>query len=144
MRSFRDIKHDYRFTQPDEQRLAALRPLMEEHADEVMGTLNRWFMGTKDAAKFFSDEKLRKHVFIDQKQWFLLLFSGTYDGRFYDALARIGSEHVRRSVDVHFMHRVANIVKNTCTGILLRTEDSKKSTRTTSSCWERSSISAST
>ncbi len=126
MRSFRDIKHDYRFTQEDENRLLAMRPVMEEHAEEVMNTLSRWFMGTKDAARFFTEDKLKKHVFTDQKKWFFMLFSGSYDSRYYDALARIGSEHVRRSVNVHFMHRVANIVKNACTGILLKSDDTKE------------------
>jgi hypothetical protein len=56
MRSFREIKHDYRFTEDDEQRLAKLRAVMEEHADEVMSTLGLWIMGTKGAAKFFTEE----------------------------------------------------------------------------------------
>ncbi len=125
MRSFRDIKHDYRFTEEDEQRLARLRPLMEEHAGEILSTLNLWFKGTKNAAGFFNDDKLQKHVFTDQKKWFLMLFSGVYDNRYYDALIRIGSAHVRRSVDVHYMQRVVNIVKNSCVGFLSKTDESK-------------------
>lgn len=125
MRSFKEIKHDYRFTEEDEQRLAGLRPSMEEHAEEILSTLNLWFKGTKGAAKFFNDETLRKHVFDDQRKWFLMLFSGVYDNRHYDSLIRIGSAHVRRSVDVHYMHRIVNIVKNSCVGFLSKTEDAK-------------------
>jgi uncharacterized membrane protein (DUF373 family) len=126
MRSFREIKHDYRFTEEDEKRLAALRPLMEEHAEEILSTLSLWFKGTKGTAPFFSEESLKKHVFEDQKKWFLMLFNGTYDNRYHDALIRIGSAHVRRSVDVHYMHRVANIIKNSCVGFLSRTDESKE------------------
>ncbi|HEX9022018.1 MAG TPA: protoglobin domain-containing protein [Nitrospirota bacterium] len=125
MRSFKEIKHDYRFTEEDEQRLAALRPFMEEHAEEVLSTLNLWFQGTKGAAEFFNGEPLRKHVFEDQRKWFQALFSGVYDNRYYDSLIRIGSAHVRRSVDVHYMHRIVNIVKNSCVGLLSKTEDAK-------------------
>lgn len=125
MRSFKEIKHDYRFTEEDEQRLAALRPFMEEHAEEVLSTLNLWFKGTKGAAEFFNGEPLRKHVFEDQRKWFQALFSGVYDNRYYDSLIRIGSAHVRRSVDVHYMHRIVNIVKNSCVGLLSKTEDAK-------------------
>ncbi len=126
MRSFKEIKQDYRFTPQDERRLAALRPLMEEHVEEIMSTVSLWFKGTKGAAKFFDENALQKHVFETQKEWFLLLFSGSYDNRYYDRLIKIGMAHVRRAVDVHYIHRAANIIKNCCTGILSRTEDSRE------------------
>ncbi len=118
MRSFKEIKHDYRFTEDDEKRLASLQQLMGEHSDEIMSTLNLWFMGTRGAAAFFSEETLKTHVFMTQKMWFSELFSGTYDNRFYEKLIRIGAAHVRRQVDVHYIQRSGNIVKNSCTGIL--------------------------
>ena len=122
MRSFKEIKHDYRFTGEDQNRLASLQPLMEEHAEEIMSTLNLWFIGTRGAATFFNEETLRNHVFKTQKIWFSELFSGIYDNRFYEKLIRIGSAHVRRQADVHYMQRAANIVKNTCIGILSKTD----------------------
>ena len=126
MRSFREIKHDYRFTEEDGQRLAAMRPLMEEHAGEIMSTVNLWFKGTKGATRFFSEETLRKHVDAMRNAWFSALFTGTYDNRYYDMLIRIGTAHVRRSVDVHYMHRVANIIKNSCIGVLSKSDESKE------------------
>ena len=76
MRSFREIKQDYRFTPEDEKRLEGMRTLMEEHVDDVMSTLSLWIMGTKGAAKFFTDESRKRHVFGAQREWFLDLFSG--------------------------------------------------------------------
>jgi hypothetical protein len=84
MRSIREIKHDYRFTEDDEKRLAGLRPVMEEHVDEVMSTLSLWIMGTKGAAQFFTEESRKRHVFGAQREWFLELFSGKYDKRYYE------------------------------------------------------------
>jgi uncharacterized membrane protein (DUF373 family) len=118
MRSFKEIKHDYRFNEEDEYRLATLRPLMQEHAEEIMSTVNLWFRGTAGAVKFFHNDKLTRHVFEVQKEWFLELFSGHYGNRFYERLIRVGNEHVRRSIDIHYLHRVVNIVKNSCIGIL--------------------------
>jgi uncharacterized membrane protein (DUF373 family) len=125
MRSFKEIKHDYRFTEEDEQRLAKVRPLMEEHADEVMGTLSLWIMGTKGAAKFFTEESRKSHVFGAQREWFLELFSGNYDNRYYEKLIRIGATHVRHNVDAHYMNRAVNLVKNACIGILQKLEEDK-------------------
>jgi uncharacterized membrane protein (DUF373 family) len=59
---------------------------------------------------------------MTQKMWFSELFSGTYDNRFYEKLIRIGSAHVRRQVDVHYMQRSANIIKNACVGLLSRSD----------------------
>ncbi|MDH4230974.1 MAG: protoglobin domain-containing protein [Nitrospirota bacterium] len=122
MRSFKEIKHDYRFTEEDQKRLAALQPLMAEHTEEIMSTLNLWFMGTRNALTFFTDETLKSHVFRTQKAWFEQLFTGTYENRFYEQLAKIGAAHMRRNVDVHYLQRAANIIRNTCTGILSRAE----------------------
>ena len=125
MRTIKEIKQDYRFTPEDERRLASLRELMEEHAEEIMSTLSLWFKGTKGAARFFTEETLQQHLFASQKDWFLLLFSGSYDNTYYDKLIKIGMAHMRRNVDVHFLHRVANIIKNSCTGVLSKVDDAR-------------------
>ena len=126
MRTFKEIKQDYRFTPEDERRLASLRDLLDEHAEEIMSTVSLWFKGTKGAARFFTEDILQKHVFDSQKEWFLLLFSGNYGNQYYVKLIKIGMAHMRRNVDVHYLHRMANIIKNSCTGILSRTDDSRE------------------
>jgi uncharacterized membrane protein (DUF373 family) len=125
MRSFREIKDNYRFTPEDEKRLAELQSLMNEHGEEVMATLGQWIMGTRGAAQFFDDESRRKHVFSAQKVWFAELFSGTYDNRFHEKLMRIGASHVKHKVDAHYMNRAVNLVKNACIGIIQSTEENK-------------------
>ena len=125
MRSFREIKHDYRFVEEDERRLAGLRPLMEEHSDEIMSTLSLWIMGTKGASRFFDEESIKAHVFGAQRDWFLELFSGKYDNRYYEKLIRIGATHVRHKVDAHYMNRAVNLVKNACIGILQKLDEDK-------------------
>lgn len=125
MRSFKEIKHDFRFVDDDAKRLAGLRPLMEENAAEIMSTINLWIMGTAGAAKFFTEERRERHVFVSQKDWFLELFSGTYDSRYYERMVKIGAAHVKRNVDVHYLSRVANIVKNFCTGIIKKNVDDR-------------------
>src|SRR3990172_3378800 len=126
MRPFKEIKHDYRFTSEYEQRLVEMRPLMQEHVDEIMSTLSLWIMGTKGAAKFFTDETRQKHVFESQKTWFLDLFSGAYDNHYYESLIRIGRVHVKYNVDAHYMNRAVNIVRNASIDVLQRTEESKE------------------
>jgi len=123
MRSFKEIKDNYDFTLDDEKRLAEMRPLMEGHVDELMNELSSWIMTTKEAAKFFIEETRRRHVFDAQKAWFLNLFSGKYDHKYYERLIRIGYVHVKNSVDPHFMNKTINIVRNFCINILNASED---------------------
>ena len=125
MRTFKKIKQDFRFTTEHEQWLRDMSELMRDSTDEVMSTLNAWIMGNSETARYFSDASGRSHVFESQKKWFLELFSGVYDQDFYDKLVRIGKIHVRYKVDPHLMSRAINIMRNTCIGILSRTDDSK-------------------
>lgn len=126
MRSFKEIKADYQFTSDDEKLLVEMRPLMEEHLDEVMSSLSLWIMGTKETSRFFTEEARRSHVFEAQRKWFLDLFSGQYNHRYYEKLIRIGTVHVKYSVDAHYMNRSVNVLRNVCIDILNRTEEIKE------------------
>lgn len=118
MRSFKEIKRNYNFTSEDEKRLFALKELMTDNAGKAMDALHSWILQTKDAAKFFTDENRKKHIFGAQRIWFIDLFSGTYDGKYYERLIRIGQAHVRTFVDAHYMNRSVNIIRNFCIDLL--------------------------
>lgn len=127
MRSFKEIKERYQFTEEDKRRLQEPRPLMTTSADEVMDSLSSWIVSDRDASKFFTDEARKNHVFSMQKIWFLDLFSGVYDHRYFERLIKIGSVHLKANVDAHFMNRAINIIRNTCINIILnRLEESQE------------------
>lgn len=130
MRSFKEIKSHYDFSVEDERLLASIRELMDDHVDIVMGALHSWVLRIDETAKFFRDESKKQYVFEAHKKWFHLLFSGTYDTKYYEKLLRIGQTHVRVSVDAHYMNRAINIVRNCCIDILNRNiEDTEERTR---------------
>lgn len=114
MRSFKEIKAHYDFTEEDEKRLLSLRDLMAERVDRAMDALHSWILQTKDAARFFTEDTIKGHVFGAQRKWFLDLFSGNYDSRYYEGLISIGQKHVKALVDAHYMNRAINIVRNFC------------------------------
>ncbi len=100
---------------------------MEEHVDEVMDYLSRWIMGSSETSVFFTDGSRKKHVFEAQRAWFLDLFSGQYDQRYYERLIKIGAVHVRNSVKAHYMNLAVNIVRTVCINILSTGDDSRDS-----------------
>lgn len=122
MRSIREFRQSYDFTEADEERLAGLRPMMEEQADEVMARLHAWIMGNRETARFFTEEATRRHVFGAQRQWFLGLFSGSYDRAYHHGLVGIGATHVKSEVDAHFMNRSINLVRTACMEALARAD----------------------
>lgn len=118
MRSFKEIKAHYDFRDEDEKRLLSLKDIMTENVDRAMKALHSWILNTKDAVRFFSEETIKTHVFDAQRKWFIELFSGTYDSRYYERLIRIGQRHVKALVDAHYMNRAINIVRNFCVSII--------------------------
>lgn len=132
MRSFKEIKAHYDFTEEDEKRLLSLRDLMAGRVDRAMEALHSWILQTKDAARFFTEETVKTHVFDAQRKWFLDLFSGNYDSRYYEGLISIGQRHVKALVDAHYMNRAINIVRNFCISTINEVvEDTEERIRTT-------------
>lgn len=118
MKTFKEIKLHYDFTPDDEKRLLSVRELMTQNSDNAMDVLHSWILNTRDAARFFTEETVKNHVFGSQKKWFNDLFSGVYDNRYYEKLIRIAQTHVRANVDAHFMNRAINILRNFCINLL--------------------------
>lgn len=130
MRSFKDIKKHFNFTEEDERRLAAISGLMTENADGAMEALHLWVLQTKETANFFVDEARKRRVFDSHKGWFLNLFSGKYGSEYYDRLIKVGKAHVKASVDAHYMNSAMNIIRNYCVNILNQNiEDSEEKMR---------------
>jgi uncharacterized membrane protein (DUF373 family) len=118
MRSFKEIKFDYRFADEHAKLLMQLNPLMEEQVDNIMSTLNLWIRSNKGVNQFFNEITIDKHISEFVRPWFLSLFSGAYDNRYYEKLIRIGATHVRHGVDSHYMNRAINLIKNACVEII--------------------------
>lgn len=118
MRSFREIKLHYNFTTEDEKRLVSLQDMMATNVDRAMDALHSWILQTKQAAVFFTEERKKMHIFESQKKWFLNLFGGSYDNKYYEDLIKIGQTHMKNLVDAHFMNRAVNIIRNFCINVI--------------------------
>jgi len=118
MRSFKEIKDNYNFTTDDEQRLLKLKPIMEPHVEEIVSTLNSYIMSTKIGARLLAEDSRKNHLFEAQKSWFIAMFEGKYDNKYYERLIKIGITHVKRGIDAHHLNRAVNIIRNLGLNIL--------------------------
>jgi len=123
MRSFKEIKNNYNLSADEINRLNRIRPVMEEHVDEVAGALSAFILSTKLGARLLTEETRRAHLFEMQQKWFLDMFSGPYDTNYYERLIRIGIVHVKNGIDAHYLNRAVNIVRSVGIGILHKSCD---------------------
>jgi uncharacterized membrane protein (DUF373 family) len=126
MRSFKEIKDHYNFTSDDEQRLVNMKSVMEEQVEKIAETLSMYIMSTKVGQRLLSDEKRRNHLFEMQKNWFMSLFEGKYDTRYYERLMRIGVVHVKNGIEAHYLNSAVNIIRNAGVNILYMQKDSEE------------------
>ncbi|MCX8030502.1 MAG: protoglobin domain-containing protein [Thermodesulfovibrionales bacterium] len=130
MKSFKEIKANYYFTPDDEKRLLSINKIMIENAEKPIQALHEWIIQVNKASQFFKTEDRAREILIARKKWFLDLFSGVYDSRYYESLIKIGQIHVKYSVDPHYMNRAINIIRNSCIDIITTNlEDSQERTK---------------
>ncbi len=118
MKSFKEIKNNYYFTFEDEKRLASIKQLMVDNAEKTMQTVHEWILKLGRTSQFFRSEERMSYVAMARKEWFIDLFSGVYDTKYYEKLIKIGQTHVKFSIDPHYMNRSINLVRNSCIDII--------------------------
>lgn len=128
MKSFKEIKEDYYFTENDEQRLARLQLIMADRVEEASNILNSYIMSTKIGIRLLSEKTRQEHLFEEQKKWFLDMFGGKYDTSYYNNLIKIGIIHFKNGIDAHYMNRAVNIIRNFVIKTLHEINDNREET----------------
>jgi len=123
MRSFKEIKENYNFTSDDEQRLVRIKPVMEVHVQEIAGALSSYIMSTKIGTRLLNDDLRKAHLSEAQNSWYLAMFGGKYDNKYYERLINIGIVHVKKGIDAHYLNRAVNIIRTEGINILYNQKD---------------------
>jgi len=111
MRTFQEIKDNYRFTTAEMETLKSLLPVVEPHADRLVNDFYQLFQQMPDAAKFLQDEARLARLTAAHRAWLLTLFQGPFDERYYHRLQRIGHTHVRIGLSAHFVYVGMNFLR---------------------------------
>jgi uncharacterized membrane protein (DUF373 family)/hemoglobin-like flavoprotein len=111
MRTFQEIKDNYRFSEGEMETLGNLLPLVEPHADRLVSDFYQLFQQMPDAAKFLQDESRQARLVVAHRTWLLGLFQGPFDDRYYHRLQRIGHAHVRIGLSAHFVYVGMNFLR---------------------------------
>ena len=111
LESFDQIKKDYEFTKLDEERIKELKPIMERYLDEFLERLYQFIFRLPDANKYLKDEEIKKRHQEKLKQWYLDLFSGNYDDRYFEKLHKIGEVHDQLGIPNHYINATFNFIR---------------------------------
>ena len=111
MRTFQEIRDNYRFSDLEAETLKGLLPVVEPHAPRLIRDFYSLFLQMPDAAKFLQDEA--KHARLEglHRDWLLDLFKGPYDERYFQRLQRVGQAHVNIGISAHFVYVGMNFLR---------------------------------
>ncbi|RMA93236.1 protoglobin domain-containing protein [Hydrogenothermus marinus] len=111
MESFDQIKKDFDFTPKDEERLKQLKPVMEKYLDEYINELYDFIFRLPKAKQYLKNEEIINRHKKKLKEWYLDLFSGVYDERYFEKLHKVGEVHDSLGVPTHYINASFNFTR---------------------------------
>ncbi len=111
MRTFQEIRDNYRFSDLEAETLKGLLPVVEPHAPRLIRDFYNLFLQMPDAAKFLQNDAKTARLEGLHRDWLLDLFKGPYDERYFQRLQRVGLAHVNIGLSVHFVHVGMNFLR---------------------------------
>jgi hypothetical protein len=105
------------FDQQDEQRLARLRPLFEQHGQAIIDRLHDWLSAFPDTREILAG---REHSLTTaHNRWLRELFAGDYGPDYFRNRLHIGTIHVQMKVPPHFVEAMISRVRADSFAIIL-------------------------
>ena len=111
MEQYTTLKSHYKFTEEEAEVLKSLQPRMEELADKFIDEFYDYIWGFGTTAKFLKNKDIIAHHRTKIKEWFINLFSGTYDMPYFLQLYKIGEIHVKIGLPTHYVNSAFTFVR---------------------------------
>jgi hemoglobin-like flavoprotein/uncharacterized membrane protein (DUF373 family) len=106
-----DLKDHYGFTDDDEELLKTFQPLAAQHQERFTNEFYDHLYGLPETTAILNNSN-RQRLREMHGNWFMSLFSGTYDNHYMNHLSRIGHAHVKVGLSVHFVNVAMNRVRH--------------------------------
>ncbi len=118
MRTFEEIRQNYRLGKDEEGTLFSQAPLIEPQADQVVEDFYRFLQDMPDAAKFLEDSGRLARLKGMHRAWLMSLFTGPFNEAYFQRLERIGLAHVRIGLSAHFVYVAMNFLRDRLKSII--------------------------
>lgn len=117
MLTMQDLRDHYRFTDQDAELLLSLQPLADQNLENFSMQFYDYLYSIPETAKILNSNN-RPRLREMHKNWFLSLFTGTYDNHYMNHLSRIGHAHVKAGLSVHFVNAAMNQIRHFLLGLI--------------------------
>ncbi len=111
MLTMQEIRSHYFFTEEDAGLLKSLQSLTAANADRMADEFYDFLLGIPETAEYLKDDLILQRLKTTHKEWFVSLFSGSYDNQYLHVLQRIGHAHVRVGLKAHYVNAAMNVVR---------------------------------
>jgi len=111
MLTMQEIRSHYFFTEEDAGLLKSLQSLTAANADRMADEFYDFLLGIPETAEYLKDDLVLQRLKTTHKEWFVSLFSGSYDNQYLHVLQRIGHAHVRVGLKAHYVNAAMNVVR---------------------------------
>lgn len=111
MRTFEEIRTNYRLGEDEEDLLHRFAPVVEAQADQVVDDFYHFLQEIPYTAKFLEDPERLARVKQYHRSWLMALFQGPYNEAYFQRLERIGLAHVRIGLSAHFVYVAMNFLR---------------------------------
>ena len=105
------LKSHYRFTKDDEALLLGMKSQLEPFVDEFLEGFYEFIWNFGETAEFLKNEEVITRHRGKIREWYLDLFSGTYDISYFMKLYKIGGIHVKLGLPTHYVNAAFNYVR---------------------------------
>jgi uncharacterized membrane protein (DUF373 family) len=126
MRSFEEIRKNYRLGEEEEDMLHRLGPLVEPQADQVVDDFYYFLLDIPYTAKFIEDPERLARLKGFHRSWLMALFTGPFNESYFQRLERVGLAHVRIGLSAHFVYVAMNFLRHRLKGILTAMEPGER------------------
>ena len=105
---------NFRIDEEDIEKLKELKDVFEKYHAKFSDEFYDSILELEGATKFFPDDATIERHKEALSGWFLRLFSGEYDNSYMTYLRKVGNEHVKIGVSVHFLSAAMCMVRGFC------------------------------
>ena len=117
MFTMQDLRDHYRFTDQDAELLLLLQPLAERNRERFSQEFYDYLSSLPETAAILNNSN-RIRLQEMHSNWFMSLFTGTYDNHYMNHLTRIGHAHVKVGLSVHFVNAAMNQIRHFLLGLI--------------------------
>ncbi len=126
MRTFEEIRENFRLGEAEEDMLHRLAPLVEPQAEQIVEDFYQFLLEIPDTAKFLQDGERLARLKDQHRAWLLKLFEGPFNESYFQRLQRIGLAHVRIGLSAHFVYVAMNFLRDRLKVILTEVEPGER------------------